>query len=81
MANSITFRPSLEQNAFIESLVDAGDYHNQSEVIRDGLRLLQENRAQLAITQLRSQIDEGDQSGSPEIVDEEALLKQLHSEF
>lgn len=80
MANSITFRPSPEQNAFIESLVAEGDYHNQSEVIRDGLRLLQENRAQLAITQLRSQIDEGDQSGPAEIVDEEALLKQLHSE-
>lgn len=80
MANSITFRPSPEQSAFIEGLVEAGDYHNQSEVIRDGLRLLQENRAQLALTQLRSLIDEGDQSGAPEVVDEESLLQQLRDE-
>lgn len=62
MARTITFQPSPEMNTFIENLLKKGDYNNQSEVIRAGLRLLQEQTANSKLEQLRSLIDEGDQS-------------------
>lgn len=62
MARTITFQPSPEMNTFIENLLEKGDYNNQSEVIRAGLRLLQEQTANSKLEQLRSLIDEGDQS-------------------
>jgi len=63
MARTITFQPSPEMNAFIEGLLEKGDYNSQSEVIRAGLRLLQEQAAGSKLEQLRALIDEGDQSG------------------
>ncbi|MDF3011852.1 MAG: putative transcriptional regulator containing the CopG/Arc/MetJ DNA-binding domain [Cellvibrio sp.] len=63
MARTITFQPSQELNDFIEGLVKGGAYNNQSEVVRAGLRLLQEQAASSSLQQLRSLIDEGEQSG------------------
>jgi antitoxin ParD1/3/4 len=40
MANTITFRPTEEQGGFIDRLIESGDFANQSEVIRAGIRLL-----------------------------------------
>jgi antitoxin ParD1/3/4 len=45
MARTITFQPSKELGDFVEGLVQTGTYNNQSEVIREGLRLLQERTA------------------------------------
>lgn len=62
MTATITFRPTEEQGGFIEHLIDTGDFSNQSEVIRAGLRLLQEQQATLKLTQLRQLLREGEHS-------------------
>lgn len=36
------------QAAFIEQLVEGGEYQNASEVLREGLRLVEERRAEYA---------------------------------
>ena len=62
MANTITFRPTEEQGGFIDGMIESGDFANQSEVIRAGIRLLQEQRAELKLTRLRQLVEEGENS-------------------
>lgn len=57
---------------FVEEQISAGRYGNASEVIRAGLRLLEENEAKL--TALRRAIEEGLQSGPAKPFDIEAFL-------
>jgi len=63
MTRTITFQPSKKLSEFVEGLVEIGDYSNTSEVVREGLRLLQEKKAKSNLQQLRNLIDEGEQSG------------------
>lgn len=51
--------------SFVKALVDSGRYNNASEVVRDGLRLLedQEHLRLLKIEALRSEIRKGMDSG------------------
>ena len=65
MARTITFQPSKQLGEFVEALVESGTYNNQSEVIREGLRLLQEKTAGSKLQALRKLIDEGEASGEP----------------
>ena len=60
--------------AFVEDQVSAGRYGNASEVIRAGLRLLEEREAKLKA--LRHAIDEGLQSGPAEPFDAEAFIAE-----
>jgi antitoxin ParD1/3/4 len=62
MASTITFRPTQEQGGFIEGVIESGDFANQSEVIRAAIRLLQEQRAESKLAQLRQLIREGENS-------------------
>lgn len=62
MASTITFRPTEEQGGFIDGMIESGDFANQSEVIRAGIRLLQEQRAESKLTQLRELIRKGEDS-------------------
>ncbi len=62
MPRTITFQPTDKMGAFIETLVDSGDFNNQSEVIRAGLRLLEEKTATSKVTELRRLIREGEES-------------------
>lgn len=50
-----------EQDAFVEEIVQAGDYQNASEAVRDALRALQQRRKQdaLKLELLRAQIELG----------------------
>ena len=66
MAPTITFQPNPKMGSFIEGLVSSGDFNNQSEVIRAAVRLLEEQTASSKLQQLRSLIDEGD--NSPDVV-------------
>jgi antitoxin ParD1/3/4 len=52
---------TAEQDAFIESVVKAGEYQNASEAVRDGLRELQQRRREdaLKLKALRAQIKAG----------------------
>jgi len=63
MARTITIDPGKELSGFIEGLVETGSYKTTSEVVRDGLRLLQEKNAVSNLQKLRSLIDEGESSG------------------
>ena len=50
-----------EQDAFVEKVVETGEYQNASEAIRDALRVLQQRRKEdiLRLKALRAQIKAG----------------------
>ena len=52
---------TAEQDAFVESVVKAGEYQNASEAVRDALRALQQRRREdaLKLKVLRVQIKAG----------------------
>jgi antitoxin ParD1/3/4 len=63
MASSYTLGSHFEN--FVKSLVESGRYSTASEVMRDGLRLLQEREEFQAakLQALREAVDEGVRSG------------------
>jgi antitoxin ParD1/3/4 len=50
-----------EQDAFVEKVVEAGEYQNASEAVRDALRVLQQRRQEdaLKLKALRMQLKAG----------------------
>lgn len=70
---SVALGPYFEN--FISTTIQTGRYNNASEVIRAGLRLLEENERK--IMELKSAIEEGENSGRYEDFDPEAHLKSL----
>jgi antitoxin ParD1/3/4 len=52
---------TAEQDAFVQEVVEAGEYQNASEAIRDALRVLQQRRKEdsLRLKALRAQIKAG----------------------
>ena len=52
---------TAEQDAFVDSLVEAGEYQNASEALRDALRALEQRRREdeLKLKALRIQIKAG----------------------
>jgi antitoxin ParD1/3/4 len=52
---------TVEQNAFVQKVVDAGEYQNASEAVRDALRALQQRRREdrLKLKNLRAQVNAG----------------------
>lgn len=59
---------------FVESQVEHGRYASASEVVRAGLRLLEEHEA--ALTALRAALEEGRRSGRDESFDFDAFLER-----
>jgi antitoxin ParD1/3/4 len=57
---------------FVDAQVGAGRYASASEVVRAGLRLLEEHEARVAA--LRAAIDEGERSGPPVSFDFDAFI-------
>lgn len=70
---SVALGPYFEN--FISSTIQTGRYQNASEVIRAGLRLLEENEKR--IQQLSEAIQEGEQSGIYENFDAKKHLSTL----
>ena len=62
-------------DSFIQSRISAGRYKNASEVIRAGLRLLEEEENR--IMALKAAITEGTDSGMATDFDPESHLQQL----
>lgn len=58
MQHRKTISLTAKDDAFIAAQLDAGEYGNASEVVRAGLRLLEQEQLKLAA--LRQAIDEGD---------------------
>jgi len=52
---------TAEQDAFVEKVVETGEYQNASEAIRDALRVLQQRRREdrLRLKALRAQVKAG----------------------
>jgi antitoxin ParD1/3/4 len=61
---------------FIERQVQAGRYESSSEVVRAGLRLLEEQ--ELKIERLRAALIEGEQSGEATPFDLDDFLGEMH---
>jgi len=80
MPSSYTLGARFE--TFVKELVTSGRYNNASEVLRDGLRLLEEREKlrEIKVAELRRLAEEGRLSGlSAE--DGEAVLDRLEAKY
>lgn len=64
--------------SFIDSQVQGGRYGSASDVIRAGLRLLEEHEAK--VKALQEALNDGRQSGEPRPFDSEAFLDRMHAQ-
>lgn len=79
---NVSLTPDLEQ--FVSSKVASGRYQTASEVIRQGLRLLQdqETTRQAQLERLRSQINLGlEQAKRGELLDGDEVFEELEKHF
>jgi len=77
MSRTITFQPSEKMSSFIDDLLDTGTFSTQSEVVRAGIRLLQEQSATSKLEQLRALIDEAEKSPTMENWDVNDFLARV----
>ena len=67
---------------FVDSLIASGSYNNRSEVIKEGLLLLQKRQTEDAkLEVLRLLIDEGEASGEPVIWDKDKFLNRMNNKY
>jgi len=64
---------------FIQGLIESGRYSTASEVLRDGLRLIEEReeRRKAKLEALRAEIQKGVDSGPAEEVDISEMMKSV----
>ncbi len=72
MARSPSVSLGEHFTGFIEGQVAQGRYGNASDVVRAGLRLLEDQETKLAA--LRAALIEGEESGDPKAFDLEAFI-------
>jgi antitoxin ParD1/3/4 len=72
----------LRFETFVKGMVESGRYNNASEVLRDGLRLLEERESlrEIKIAELRRLVEEGRLSGLSE-EDGEVFLARLEAKY
>ena len=70
---TVSLGPHYED--FIRNIILQGRYNNVSEVIREGLRRLEEDEARLAA--LRAALEEGEASPDVTDFDPEAFLQEM----
>ncbi|MBQ3710609.1 MAG: type II toxin-antitoxin system ParD family antitoxin [Bacteroidales bacterium] len=75
MGRTVTASIGPHYEEFIQNCILEGRYNNASEVIRAGLRLLEEEESHLAA--LRAALDEGEASPDVEDFDPERFLQEL----
>lgn len=63
---------------FIDAQVQGGRYGTASDVVRAGLRLLEEH--EIKVKALQDALDAGRQSGEPRPFDSEAFLSRMHAQ-
>ncbi len=82
MAQAKTQTLSLGEhwNYFIESKLRQGRYASASEMVRDGLRLLEEREANSKLKALRAALLEGEESGDVGVMDMEAIRQEAKQE-
>ena len=79
MSRTVTTSLGSHYEEFIQNCILQGRYNNASEVIRAGLRRLEEDERKIAF--LRAAIQEGIDSGICEDFDPEEHLKQLKAAY
>jgi antitoxin ParD1/3/4 len=79
MARTMTVDVGDELREFIDALVMAGDYRTQSEVMREGLRLLREKQAESRLQELRDFLAEGISSGEAKPWNKDAFLNNVRA--
>lgn len=67
-------------NNFIENQVGKGRYATASELVRDGLRLLEEKEADSKLEALRAALIEGEELGDAGVLDMDAIKKEARQE-
>jgi antitoxin ParD1/3/4 len=82
MSSRVTMNVSLtpELERFVESRVASGRYQSASEVVRDGLRLLEERETsrQVALDEVRRKIAVGlEQAERGELFDGEEVFREI----
>jgi antitoxin ParD1/3/4 len=77
MAKSTSLTLGDHFTAFIDRQIERGRYGSASDVVRAGLRLLEEHEARLEV--LRAALIEGEQSGQPKPFDFDAFLADMHA--
>lgn len=75
MSRTVTASIGSHYEEFIRNSILSGRYNNASEVIREGLRRLEDDESRLAI--LKAAIDEGIASPDVENFDPESFLQEL----
>ena len=80
MARTITIDPGDELRQFIEQQVSSGSYKTSSEVVREGLRLLQEKQAASKLALLKKLLAEGEASGDAQAWDIRSFLNGMDTE-
>lgn len=78
MARNTSFALGNHFSDFIEEQVSAGRYSSASDVVRAGLRLLEEQEARLA--SLRAALITGEESGPSVEFDFDAFLVRINEE-
>lgn len=66
-----------QQDAWIAAQIDAGQYTNDSEAIRDLIRREQERSFE--IDTIRQALTEGEQSGAPQPFDFDVFLQRMNA--
>ena len=76
MSRTVTASLGPHYEEFIQTCILQGRYNNASEVIRAGLRRLEEDEARLAA--IRAALIEGEESGIVEDFDPTGFMKRLN---
>lgn len=79
MARTVTVTLGPHYEEFIQVNIAGGRYNNVSEVVRAGLRRLEEDEARLAA--VRAALIEGEESGVVEGFDPEVFLRGLNDDY
>jgi antitoxin ParD1/3/4 len=75
---NVSLTPELEQ--FVQSRVATGRYQTASEVVREGLRLLEERERarEIALKELRAKIRRGvEQADRGELIDGDSVFEEI----
>ena len=68
-------------NGFIANQLNTGRYSSASEVVRDALRMLEENEANSKLHTLRNALIEGENSGDAGVLDMQSIIDEAKNEL